>query len=77
MRYPRIDIIKWKHYEPFYHESYEVRTLRPKRPMVAKYFSSMAQANTHAKRELARLKKEGYDKAVYSSMMINLKRFIH
>lgn len=77
MRYPRIDIIKWKDYEPFYHESYEVRTLRPKRPMVTRCFSSMTQANTHARRELARLKKEGYENAVYNSMMIDLKRFIH
>lgn len=61
---------------PTYREDYEVQTMRPNRPMQSKYGMSKAQAHAHARRELALLKKEGYGKVVYNSMMIDLKTFV-
>ncbi len=50
--------------------------MRPNRPMQSKHGMSKAQANAHARRELSLLKKAGYDKAVYNSMMVDLKTFV-
>lgn len=76
LRYPRIEVIKRTLFVPTYREEYEVQIMRPNRPMKSKYGMSKAQANAHARRELALLKKEGYAKAVYNSMMIELEKFI-
>lgn len=76
LRYPRIEVLKRTSFVPTYREEYEVQTMRPNHPMKSKYGMSRAQANAHARRELALLKKEGYRKVVYNSMMIELEKFI-
>ena len=76
LRYPRIEVIKCTSFVPTYREEYEVQTMRPNRPMKTKYGMSKTQANAHAWRELALLKKEGYRKVVYNSMMIELGKFV-
>lgn len=76
LRYPRVEVIKWTSYVPTYREDYEVQTMRPNRPMQSKHGMSKVQAHAHARRELALLKKEGYGKVVYNSMMIDLKTFV-
>lgn len=76
LRYPRVEVIKRTLYVPTYREDYEVQTMRPNRPMQSKHGMSKAQANAHARRELSLLKKEGYDKAVCNSMMVDLKTFV-
>lgn len=76
LRYPRVEVIKRTSYMPTYREDYEVQTMRHNRPMQSKYGMGKARANAHARRELALLKKEGYGKAVYNSMKIDLKTFI-
>lgn len=76
MRYPRVEIIKRISYIPIYQENYEVQTIRPNRPMKVKYGLSRPQADSHARRELLKLKKEGYEKAVLQSSMIDLRKFI-
>lgn len=50
--------------------------MRPNRPMQVRYGLNHSQANAHARRELLKLKKEGYEKAVFQSSMIDLQRFI-
>ena len=71
LRFPRIEVIKRIIYVPIYRESYEVQTMRPNRPMQSK-----TQANAYSKRMLALLKKEGYDKAVFKSVLIDLRKFV-
>lgn len=76
MRYPRVEVVKRTSYIPIYREDYEVQTMRPNRPMQVRYGLNHSQANAHARRELLKLKKEGYEKAVFQSSMIDLQRFI-
>ena len=76
LRYPRIEVIKRIIYVPIYRESYEVQTMRPNRPMQSKFGMSKTQANAYSKRMLALLKKEGYDKAVFNSSMVDLRKFV-
>lgn len=76
LRYPRIEVIKHTSFVPTYWEEYEVQTMRPNRPMKSKCGMSKAQANAYARHELSLLKKEGYSKVVYNSMMIELEKFI-
>ncbi|WP_277070129.1 hypothetical protein [Prevotella corporis] len=76
LRYPRVEIIKRKTFVPIYREQYEVQTMRPNRPIRSKASMTKQQANAYARRELAFLKKEGYEKVVYNSMMIDLSKFI-
>ena len=76
LRYPRIEVIKWIIYVPIYRESYEVQTMRPNRPMQSKFGMSKIQANAYSKRMLALLKEEGYDKAVFKSVLIDLLKFV-
>ena len=75
IRYPRVLIIKRIKYIPIYQELYQVDTLRPNRPMRSKFGLSKSQANSFARQELAVLKSEGYEKAVYKSMLIDFKTF--
>lgn len=75
LRYPRIKVIKCTLFVPTYREEYEVQTMRSNRPMKSKYGMSKAQVNAHARRELALLKKEGYGRVVYNSMIIELEKF--
>jgi len=49
--------------------------MRPNRPMRSKFGLSKSQANSFARQELAVLKSEGYEKAVYNSMLIDFKTF--
>lgn len=76
MRYPRVDVFKHTKYSPIYQEVYQVDTMRPNRPIRSKTSMTKQQANAYARRELALLKKEGYEKVVYNSMMIDLSKFI-
>ena len=76
LRCPRIEVIKRIIYVPIYRESYEVQTMRPNRPMQSKFGMSKTQANAYSKRMLALLKKEGYDKAVFKSVLIDLLKFV-
>ena len=76
LRYPRIEVIKRTIYVPIYRESYEVQTMRPNRPMQSKFGMSKTQANAYSKRMLALLKKEGYDKAIFKSVLIDLRKFV-
>lgn len=76
MKYPRVDIFKRTKYSPIYQEIYQVDTMRPNRPIRSKASMTKQQANAYARRELAFLKKEGYEKVVYNSMMIDLSKFI-
>ena len=76
LRYPRIEVIKRIIHVPIYLESYEVQTMRPNRPMQSKFGMSKTQANAYSKRMLALLKKEGYDKAVFNSSMVDLRKFV-
>ena len=71
IRYPRVLIIKHIKYIPTYQELYQVDT----RPMRSKFGLSKSQANSFARQELAALKSEGYEKAVYNSMLIDFKTF--
>ena len=75
IRYPRVLIIKRIKYIPIYQELYQVDTMRPNRPMRSKFGLSKSQANSFARQELAVLKSEGYEKAVYNSMLIDFKTF--
>lgn len=76
MKYPRVDVFKRTKYSPIYQEIYQVDTMRPNRPIRSKASMTKQQANAYARRELAFLKKEGYEKDVYNSMMIDLSKFI-
>ena len=76
MRYPIVDVFKRTKYSPIYQEVYQVDTMRPNRPIRSKASMTKQQANAYARRELAFLKKEGYEKVVYNSMMIDLSKFI-
>lgn len=76
MKYPRVDVFKRTKYNPIYQEIYQVDTMRPNRPIRSKASMTKQQANAYARRELAFLKKEGYEKVVYNSMMIDLSKFI-
>ena len=75
LRYPRVEIIKRKTYVPIYQEYYEVQTMRPNRPMKSKFGMDKSQAMSYSRREVAKLKEEGYTKAVYNSMMVDLNTF--
>jgi hypothetical protein len=44
--------------------------------MQSKFGMSKTQANAYSKRMLALLKKEGYDKAVFKSVLIDLLKFV-
>ena len=72
MKYPRVDVFN----SPIYQEIYQVDTMRPNRPICSKASMTKQQANAYTRRELALLKKEGYEKVVYNSMMIDLSKFI-
>ena len=74
-RYPRVLIIKRIKYIPTYQELYQVDTIRPNRPMRSKFGLTKSQANSFARQELAVLKSEGYEKAVYNSMLIDFMTF--
>ena len=76
MKFPRVDVFKRTKYSPIYQEIYQVDTMRPNRPIRSKASMTKQQANAYARRELAFLKKEGYEKVVYNSMMIDLSKFI-
>ena len=75
LRYPRVEIIKRKTFAPIYQERYEVQTMRPNRPMKFKQGLTEAQAMAYSRCEIALLKQEGYTKAVYNSMMVDLNTF--
>ena len=75
LRYPRVEIIKRKTFAPIYQERYEVQTMRPNRPMKFKQGMTKAQAMAYSRCEIALLKQEGYAKAVYNSMMVDLNTF--
>lgn len=75
IRYPRVLIIKRIKYIPIYQELYQVDTMRPNRPMRSKFGLTKSQANSFARQELSVLKSEGYEKAVYNSMLIDFKTF--
>lgn len=75
LRYPRVEIIKRKKYAHIYQELYEVQTMRPNRPMKFKQGMTKAQAMAYSRREVVLLKQEGYTKAVYNSMMVDLSTF--
>lgn len=75
IRYPRVLIIKRIKYIPTYQELYQVDTMRPNRPMRSKFGLTKSQANSFARQELSVLKSEGYEKAVYNSMLIDFKTF--
>ena len=75
LRYPRVEIIKRKKYVPIYQELYEVQTMRPNRSMKSKFGMTKALAMAYSSREIALLKQEGYTKAVYNSMLVDLSTF--
>lgn len=75
LRYPRVEIIKRKKFTPIYQELYEVQTMRPNRPMKSKFGMTKSQAMAYSRREVAMLKQEGYTKAVYHSMLVDLSTF--
>ena len=75
LRYPRVEIIKRKKFTPIYQELYEVQTMRPNRPMKSKFGMTKTQAMAYSRREVAMLKQEGYTKAVYHSMLVDLSTF--
>ena len=75
LRYPRVEIIKRKTFVPIYREQYEVQTMRPNRPMKSKFGLNTSQAMAYSRREVALLKQEGYTKAVYNSMLVELSTF--
>lgn len=75
LRYPRVEIVKRKSYTPIYQEQYEVQTMRPNRPMKSKFGMDKSQAMAYSRREVAKLREEGYTKAVYKSMMVDLNTF--
>lgn len=75
LRYPRVEIIKRKTFVPIYREQYEVQTMRPNRPMKFKQGLTKAQAMDYSRREIAQLKQEGYAKAIYNSMLVDLNTF--
>ena len=75
LRYPRVEIIKRKTFAPIYQERYEVQTMRPNRPMKFKQGMTKAQAMAYSRCEIALLKQEGYTKAVYNSIMVDLNTF--
>ena len=76
MKYPRVDVFKRTKYSPIYQEIYQVDTMRPNRPMRSKFGLSKSQANSFARQELAVLKSEGYEKAVFNSSMVDLRKFV-
>lgn len=49
--------------------------MRPNRPMKSKFGMDKIQAMAYSRREVAKLKEEGYTKAVYNSMMVDLNTF--
>ena len=75
LRYPRVEILKRKTFAPLSQERYEVQTMRPNRPMKFKQGMTKAQAMAYSRCEIALLKQEGYTKAVYNSMMVDLNTF--
>ena len=75
LRYPRVEIIKRKKFTPIYQELYEVQTMRPNRPMKSKFEMTKSQAMAYSRREVAMPKQEGYTKAVYHSMLVDLSTF--
>lgn len=75
LRYPRVEIINRKTFVPIYREQYEVQTMRPNRPMKSRFGMNRSQAMAYLRREITLLKQERYTKAVYQSMMVNLKTF--
>ncbi|KGF42997.1 hypothetical protein HMPREF0647_10635 [Prevotella bivia DNF00320] len=75
LRYPRVEIIKRKTFVPIYREQYEVQTMRPNRPMKFKQGLTKAQAMAYSRRVIAQLKQEGYAKAIYNSMLVDLNTF--
>jgi len=76
MKYPRVDVFRRIQYSPILQEVYQVDTMRPNRPIRSTKSMTKQQANICARRELALLKKEGYEKVVYNSVMIDLSKFI-
>lgn len=76
MKYPRVDVFKRIKHIPTYQEFFIVDTMRPNRPKYSKCWKTKQQADAYARRELAFFKKEGYEKVVYNSMMIDLSKFI-
>jgi conserved domain protein len=76
LRYPRVEIIKRTSYIPSYQVFYEVHTMRPNRPMQAKHNLDKVRATSYARRELATLQREGYEKAVFNSSMVDLRKFV-
>lgn len=76
MKYPRVDVFKRTKHSPIYQEFFIVDTMRPNRPIRSTKSMTKQQANICARRELALLKKEGYEKVVYNSVMIDLSKFI-
>ncbi len=75
IRFPRVMIIKRVKYHLTYQELYQVDTMRPNRPMRNKFGLSKSQAKSFARQELAVLKNEGYEKAVFNSMLIDFRTF--
>ena len=75
LRYPRVEIIKRKTFVPIYREQYEVQTMRPNRPMKFKQGLTKVQAMAYSRRVIAQLKQEGYAKAIYNSMLVDLNTF--
>lgn len=76
LRYPRVEIIKRTSYVPSYQVFYEVQTMRPNRPLQAKRNLDRGRANSYARQELATLRKEGYEKAVLNSSIVDLRNFV-
>jgi len=50
--------------------------MRPNRPMQAKHNLDKVRATSYARRELATLQREGYEKAVFNSSMVDLRKFV-
>ena len=68
IRFPRVMIIKRVKYHLTYQELYQVDTMRPNRPMRNKFGLSKSQAKSFARQE-------GYEKAVFNSMLIDFRTF--
>jgi len=51
--------------------------MRPNRQMKSKFGMTKSQAMAYSRREVALLKQEGYTKAVYNSMLVDLSTFHH
>lgn len=76
MKYPRVDVFRCIQYSPIFQEVYQVDTMRPNRPIRSTKSMTKQQVNICTRRELALLKKEGYEKVVYNSVIIDLSKFI-